>query len=476
MEKDKKSSLLSPTHFSLMTPESFQAPAGRGDPERRHSSHPSPRAPSSSSSRDGDKEEEEEEQVTCEAFAAGNCEGPSKKRSRIASPEHDSYRENQKIPTSSKEMPPASKELPLYDLQYDNNYKYAAGKVAIATTKGHWDYQPDESGLEAFEQKVAARCLKVDKHLQFYNCVLNRPTREEVGVRELPIPLPHRETEQAKADGGALSAEENMLSDDSIVSNHEGDFVVNNLDDDSVINNFDEDSVVSNLDDDSVINNLDADSVGDSRDDNFVVNDLDDNSVVNLDDNNVVNIEDDCTVNNHDDNSAVVIDLTAATPPHDTASDHMLAQLLQQELSSAPSPAAAHVSFTSDFAIARQLQQELDAETRAYAAAAPPTPINHEEEEQELTYERLLELPDVKTGLSKQELQRLSITYNFAGSSSSSSAEPQRCSICLLELLQGERVRSLPCLHVFHSPCAEEWLKESKLCPVCMKNITELAS
>jgi len=29
------------------------------------------------------------------------------------------------------------------------------------------------------------------------------------------------------------------------------------------------------------------------------------------------------------------------------------------------------------------------------------------------------------------------------------------------------QVRTLPCLHTFHSGCAEEWLKKKKVCPLC---------
>ncbi len=28
-------------------------------------------------------------------------------------------------------------------------------------------------------------------------------------------------------------------------------------------------------------------------------------------------------------------------------------------------------------------------------------------------------------------------------------------------------MRTLPCLHTFHSACAEEWLQKKKVCPLC---------
>lgn len=41
------------------------------------------------------------------------------------------------------------------------------------------------------------------------------------------------------------------------------------------------------------------------------------------------------------------------------------------------------------------------------------------------------------------------------------------CSICLEQVNRGELVRSLPCLHQFHSSCIDPWLRQQGTCPVC---------
>eukprot|EP00257_Ricinus_communis_P017139 XP_015575512.1 E3 ubiquitin-protein ligase SDIR1 isoform X1 [Ricinus communis] len=41
------------------------------------------------------------------------------------------------------------------------------------------------------------------------------------------------------------------------------------------------------------------------------------------------------------------------------------------------------------------------------------------------------------------------------------------CSICLEQVNKGEIVRSLPCLHQFHTNCIDPWLRQQGTCPVC---------
>jgi len=49
--------------------------------------------------------------------------------------------------------------------------------------------------------------------------------------------------------------------------------------------------------------------------------------------------------------------------------------------------------------------------------------------------------------------------------------ELRSCCVCLEDINAGAKVRTLPCLHTFHSECAEEWLKKKKVCPLCQFSI-----
>ncbi|CAD5177750.1 unnamed protein product [Musa acuminata subsp. malaccensis] len=46
------------------------------------------------------------------------------------------------------------------------------------------------------------------------------------------------------------------------------------------------------------------------------------------------------------------------------------------------------------------------------------------------------------------------------------------CAVCLCSLADGDRVRRLPCRHVFHGECLDGWLRQLNLsCPLCRSQL-----
>jgi len=52
--------------------------------------------------------------------------------------------------------------------------------------------------------------------------------------------------------------------------------------------------------------------------------------------------------------------------------------------------------------------------------------------------------------------------------------QEKRCSICLCDLSNYEKVRKVKCGHIYHAECLEIWLKEEKICPMCKEFVIDI--
>ncbi|KAG7402026.1 hypothetical protein PHYBOEH_007240 [Phytophthora boehmeriae] len=88
----------------------------------------------------------------------------------------------------------------------------------------------------------------------------------------------------------------------------------------------------------------------------------------------------------------------------------------------------------------------------------------------------------VVRGVTKERLEQLRVTKYNRAERNPESASPQQnspdavsnedvCPICLIEFEDGEDVRNLPCKHIFHVACIDEWLKRNTSCPMCKSNV-----
>ncbi|CAO4387086.1 unnamed protein product [Caenorhabditis nigoni] len=71
-----------------------------------------------------------------------------------------------------------------------------------------------------------------------------------------------------------------------------------------------------------------------------------------------------------------------------------------------------------------------------------------------------------KRRLSKRNLKKIPVKKYRLGD------DPDTCAICLESFAPGEKLRHLPCRHVFHCNCIDVWLTQTrKICPLCKRKI-----
>ena len=50
--------------------------------------------------------------------------------------------------------------------------------------------------------------------------------------------------------------------------------------------------------------------------------------------------------------------------------------------------------------------------------------------------------------------------------------EKKNCVICLEDFKNGDKATVLPCIHIFHTSCIQNWLKTQNCCPICKFKLT----
>jgi hypothetical protein len=79
---------------------------------------------------------------------------------------------------------------------------------------------------------------------------------------------------------------------------------------------------------------------------------------------------------------------------------------------------------------------------------------------EEFSYNRLVELKDVKIGLLSENLLKNSIVENNKNKNNF-------CVICQDDIDIDEIIRKIKCEHSFHISCLDNWFVENKKCPMC---------
>ncbi|CAO1405442.1 unnamed protein product, partial [Diamesa tonsa] len=69
------------------------------------------------------------------------------------------------------------------------------------------------------------------------------------------------------------------------------------------------------------------------------------------------------------------------------------------------------------------------------------------------------------------EINTLPHKYKKLRRASETDEDSEKCTICLSQFELDNDVRRLPCMHLFHRDCVDQWLVTSKHCPICRVDI-----
>lgn len=91
-------------------------------------------------------------------------------------------------------------------------------------------------------------------------------------------------------------------------------------------------------------------------------------------------------------------------------------------------------------------------------------------------YMRLVEqrrMVQLSRGATQTCIERNTLSHSYKKFLRSGSLDDntEKCTICLCEFEEGEDVRRLPCFHLFHVQCVDQWLCTNKRCPICRVDI-----
>ncbi len=68
--------------------------------------------------------------------------------------------------------------------------------------------------------------------------------------------------------------------------------------------------------------------------------------------------------------------------------------------------------------------------------------------------------------MSPEQLLRMFPT-TILGRGSGHGTDADVCMVCLADLVVGDQVTRLPCMHLLHEQCLAMWLSQGNLCPIC---------
>eukprot|EP01063_Lacrimia_lanifica_P016402 TRINITY_DN22971_c0_g1_i1.p2 TRINITY_DN22971_c0_g1~~TRINITY_DN22971_c0_g1_i1.p2 ORF type:complete len:229 (+),score=108.85 TRINITY_DN22971_c0_g1_i1:38-724(+) len=127
--------------------------------------------------------------------------------------------------------------------------------------------------------------------------------------------------------------------------------------------------------------------------------------------------------------------------------------------------------------VLRAIQEILSEDTiESYSTAVSASPIPHlemnDEDFTEADYETLLQLDNQSDVKASKAVPR-DVIASWDNTHMITAPTAGTCYVCLEDIPVGMQVMQFACGCMFHPLCIKRWAMESKLCPLCKKDLTE---
>lgn len=117
------------------------------------------------------------------------------------------------------------------------------------------------------------------------------------------------------------------------------------------------------------------------------------------------------------------------------------------------------------------LHDETEALTVDRRGPPPPyrpredAPVYHVTPAQRRSVNQLSEEEQIKIA------KRIGLIQHLPTGQYDGSKKIRECVICMLDFQIGDPVRFLPCMHIYHTKCIDDWLMRSFTCPSCLEPV-----
>ncbi|XP_035269955.1 RING finger protein 11b isoform X2 [Anguilla anguilla] len=107
---------------------------------------------------------------------------------------------------------------------------------------------------------------------------------------------------------------------------------------------------------------------------------------------------------------------------------------------------------------------------RGYSKEQIQVPVYHPTPSQARLATQLTEEEQVRIAQRIGLIQHLPKGVYDAGRDGSEK-KIRECVICMMDFVYGDPIRFLPCMHIYHMDCIDDWLMRSFTCPSCMEPV-----